>query len=55
MSYIQKLEDDDIAKKLGYKTNESNRSPGYRNISLHRKVIKEVAKELLQKEDFDFV
>ena len=55
MSYMEKLDDEDIAKKLGYKTNESNRSPGYRNISLHRKVIKEVAKELLKREDFDFV
>ena len=54
MSYLQKKDDTEISKKLGYKTNEKNRSPGYRILSLHRKMIKEIAKELLDQEDYDF-
>jgi hypothetical protein len=51
---MQKQEDHEISKKLGYTTNEKNRNPGYRNLSLHRKIIKEIAKELLTIEDYDF-
>ena len=47
MTYVQKQEDHEISKKLGYTTNEKNRNPGYRNLSLHRKIIKEIAKEAL--------
>ena len=54
MTYMQKQEDHEISKKLGYTTNEKNRNPGYRNLSLHRKIIKEIAKELLTIEDYDF-
>jgi len=54
MTYMQKQEDHEISKKLGYTTNEKNRNPGYRNLSLHRKIIKEIAKELLTTEDYDF-
>ena len=55
MTYLQKKDDNDISRKLGYTTSERNRNPGYRNLSLHRKIIKEIAKELLTNEDYDFV
>jgi hypothetical protein len=55
MTYLQKKDDNDISRTLGYTTSERNRNPGYRNLSLHRKIIKEIAKELLTKEDYDFV
>lgn len=53
-SWIDNLSDDEISAKMGYKSNEKNRSPGYRNLSLHRKYIKNIAIEMLSKEDYDF-
>lgn len=54
MSYVDKLSDDEISHKMGYKSSEKNRSPGYRNLSLHRKFIKDIAIEMLNREDHDF-
>jgi len=54
MTYMEKKEDREISKSLGYTTSEKNRNPGYRNLSLHRKIIKEIAKEILKREDYDF-
>jgi len=53
-SWVENLSDDEISAKMGYKSNEKDRSPGYRNLSLHRKYIKNIAKEMLEKEDHDF-
>jgi len=55
MTWIDKLDDDEIAHKMGYKSTEENRSPGYRNLSLHRKYAKDIAKEMFAKEDWDFL
>ena len=51
--YIENLEEEDVAKKMGYKTNEKNRSPGYKQIKNIKKSIIKKVKKLLEKDDVD--
>lgn len=48
--YLSNLSDEDVAKKLGYKTTEKNRFPGYKNISDLKKQIIAIAKEIVYEE-----
>jgi DNA-directed RNA polymerase specialized sigma24 family protein len=51
--YINNLDELDAAKKMGYRTSEKNRSPGYKQIkSVKKKIITKV-KEILQNDEID--
>ena len=47
--YIKNLEEDEVAKKLGLKSNEKNRKPGYKQIKNLKKSILRKAKECIEK------
>lgn len=51
--YILHLSEDDTAKKMGYKTTERNRSPGYKQIKNIKKSIIEKVKKVLKSGDVD--
>lgn len=53
--YVEHLDDDVIAKKLNYKSTEKKRSPGYKQISNHRREIIRIIKEILGDEDPRFI
>lgn len=53
--YIEGLSDEQVAKKLNYKSSEAHRSPGYKQISNHRRQIKNLAKEILEYEDYQYI
>jgi transcription initiation factor IIE alpha subunit len=45
--YVKNLDDDEVAKEMGYKTSEANRSPGYKQIkNIKKSIIKKVRKAL---------
>ena len=46
--YIQNLSEEEAAKKMGYKTSEKNRSPGYKQIKNIQKNIILKAKKMIQ-------
>lgn len=54
MIYIDGLSENEAAKKMGYKTTEKNRSPGYKQIKNIQKKILAKAKSFLKKGDIDF-
>ena len=47
--YIKYMEEDEVAKKLGLKSNEKNRKPGYKQIKNLKKSIIKKAKECIDK------
>ena len=51
--YIENLDEEAVAKKMGYKTSEKNRSPGYKQIKNIKKSIIKKVKKLLEKGDVD--
>jgi hypothetical protein len=51
--YVDHLDEEVVAKKMGYKTNEKNRSPGYKQIKNMKKSIISKVKKLLAKDDVD--
>ena len=53
--YIKHLDENETAKKMGYKTNEKNRSPGYKQIKNIKKSIIEKAKKILSGGEIDFI
>lgn len=55
MLYIQYLTDDQVASKMGYKTSEKNRSPGYKRIKNIKKLIITKVKKILQSGDVDIL
>jgi len=54
-TWVEKLPDDKIAQKMGYKSNEKNRDAGYRSLANHRKIVQKLAKELLEIEEYNFL
>ena len=45
--YIENLEEDEVAKKMGYKTSEKNRQPGYKQIkNIKKSILTKVKKEI---------
>ena len=54
MIYIDGLSENEAAKKMGYKTTEVNRSPGYKQIKNIQKKILAKAKNFLSKGGIDF-
>ena len=53
--YIEHLDEEAVAKKMGYKTNEKNRSPGYKQIKNIKKSIITKVKKHLKKDNIDII
>lgn len=53
--YIEYLEEEDVAKKMGYKTTEKNRSPGYKQIKNIKKSIITKVREVIDRGDLDII
>lgn len=51
--YIQNLEENEVAEKLGFKSNEKSRNPGYKQINNIKKTIIKKVKECIRKEDIE--
>ena len=49
--FVQHKEEEDVAKIMGYKTSEKGRKAGYKQIKNLKKVFKEKAQAILDKED----
>ena len=49
--FIRNLPEDQVAKKLGYTTNEKNRKAGYKQIKNLKKMFKEKAVVVIQQKD----
>ena len=48
--YIENLEEDEVAKKMGYKTSEKNRQPSYKQIkNIKKSILTKVKKEIEKK------
>ena len=54
MLFIENMPEEDIAKKLGYKTSEKGRKAGYKQIKNLKRQLKEKAIKLIQKNDIIF-
>ncbi|MEK6878733.1 MAG: hypothetical protein AABY22_03950, partial [Nanoarchaeota archaeon] len=55
MLYIDHLSEDKAAQRMGYKTSEKGRQPGYKQIKNIKKTILFKAKKLLNSTDIDLV
>ena len=51
--YLKDKTEQEVAKMLGYKTSEKNRSPGYKQIKNLKKIIIQKAKELISDGDLN--
>lgn len=51
--YIENMDEEEAAKAMGYKTNEKNRSPGYKQLKNVKKTILEKAKKILKDDLID--
>ena len=51
MIYIDHLPEEDVAKKMGYKSNEKGRKAGYKQLKNLKKIFIERAKEIIDKRD----
>ena len=49
--YIENLDEEEVAKKMGYKTSEKGRKAGYKQIKNLKKVFKQKAQDILSRED----
>ena len=51
--YIDNLSELEVAKKMGYKTTEKNRSPGYKQIKNVKKKIITMARKAIENDEID--
>ena len=51
MLFLQNMPEEQVAKYLGYKTNEKKRTAGYKQIKNLRKIFQEKAREILDNKD----
>lgn len=51
MLYIKDISEDEVAKKLGYKTTEKGRRAGYKQIKNFKKMFKDKVVKIIQKKD----
>jgi hypothetical protein len=51
MLFFEKVNEEDVAKFMGYKTNEKNRMIGYKQIKNLKKLFREKASEILHNQD----
>ena len=49
--YVQNLSDEEVAKQMGFKSSESGRKAGYKQIKNLKNIIKEKAEKIIEKED----
>ena len=49
--FVQHLDEEEVAKRMGYKTSEKGRKAGYKQIKNLKKMFKETAQEILKTED----
>ena len=49
--FVKHLDEEDVAKKMGYKTSEKGRKAGYKQIKNLKKIFKQKAQEILKRED----
>jgi hypothetical protein len=49
--FVKHLDEEEVAKKMGYKTSEKGRKAGYKQIKNLKKVFKQKAQEILKRED----
>jgi hypothetical protein len=49
--FIDHKSEEEVAKKMGYKTSEKGRKAGYKQIKNLKKIFKQKAQEILEKED----
>ncbi len=52
-SYMENMEESEVAKLMGYRTSEANRAPGYKQIKNIKKAIIIKAKKLMDKGEID--
>lgn len=55
MLYIDQIEEEEAAIKMGFKTKEKGRAPGYKQIKNLKKSIIDKAKKMLASEDVDII
>jgi RNA polymerase sigma factor (sigma-70 family) len=55
MLYVDELSDDEVAKEMGFKTNEEKRAPGYKQLQNLKKIILLKVKKSLSNENLDIV
>jgi hypothetical protein len=53
--YIENLSELEAAKKMGYKTSEKNKSPGYKQIKNIKKKIIKIAKNIVLNNEIDIL
>jgi hypothetical protein len=53
--YIKNLSEEEVAKLMGYKTSEKNRSPGYKQIKNIKKSIILKVKKLIKNGNLDII
>ncbi len=53
--FIDNLPEEQVALKMGYKSNESGRKPGYKQLKNIRKTIMEKVKASLRKDEIDII
>ena len=53
--FVKNLSEDEVAKKLGYTTNEKNRKAGYKQIKNLKKMFKEKAVTVIKQKDIIIV
>ena len=49
MLYVQHMEEEEVAKVMGYKTTEKGRKAGYKQLKNLKKIFKEKAVQILEK------
>ena len=49
--FIQHIDEEEVAREMGYKTSEKGRKAGYKQIKNLKKVFKQKAQEILKTED----
>ena len=53
--YMENLEENEVAKRLGFISNEKNRNPGYKQIKNLKKIIIKKAKDCLSKDGIEML
>ncbi len=51
--YIQGVDENEVAKLMGYKTTEKNRNPGYKQLKNIKKTILDTAKKIIDNDELD--
>ena len=51
MIYVEHLPEEEVAKKMGYKSNEKGRKAGYKQLKNLKKIFIEKAKEVIDRKD----